>query len=122
MIDQDPHPILSDINVRKAIAHALDYGQTIIDNVYLGQGYQIASNVLPAVEWAHDSAIQPYEYDTELRRSSCWKMPVGSIQMVTACREGWRQVGPHFRSRPMQHHPREDSGRAGARSAQQHWF
>ena len=65
LIDQDPHPILSDINVRKAIAHALDY-KTIIDNVYLGQGYQIASNVLPAVEWAHDAGIQPYEYDTEL--------------------------------------------------------
>ncbi|MCB0083623.1 MAG: hypothetical protein KDE47_21940, partial [Caldilineaceae bacterium] len=33
---------------------------------YLGRGYQIASNVLPAVEWAHDAGIQPYEYDTEL--------------------------------------------------------
>jgi peptide/nickel transport system substrate-binding protein len=64
-IDQDPHPILSDRQVRLAMAHALDY-QTIIDNVYLGQGYPIASNVLPAVEWAHDSSIQPYAYDPEL--------------------------------------------------------
>src|SRR5690606_33093442 len=30
VVEQDPHPILSDKNVRKAIAHALDY-QTIID-------------------------------------------------------------------------------------------
>jgi peptide/nickel transport system substrate-binding protein len=65
LIAQDPHPILSDLNVRKAIAHALDY-QTIIDSVYLGRGYQIASNVLPAVEWAHDPAIEPYAYDQEL--------------------------------------------------------
>ncbi|MCB0054422.1 MAG: hypothetical protein KDE24_33295, partial [Caldilinea sp.] len=65
LIAQDPHPILSDVAVRKAIAHALDY-ETIINNVYLGRGYQIASNVLPAVEWAHDPAIQPYAYDQEM--------------------------------------------------------
>jgi peptide/nickel transport system substrate-binding protein len=65
LIAQDPHPILSDLNVRKAIAHALDY-QTIIDSVYLGRGYQIASNVLPAVTWAHDPSIAPYDYDQEL--------------------------------------------------------
>ena len=65
LIAQDPHPILSDLNVRKAIAHALDY-QTIIDSVYLGRGYQIASNVLPAVEWAHDPSIAPYNYDQDL--------------------------------------------------------
>ena len=65
LIAQDPHPILSDVAVRKAIAHALDY-ETIINNVYLGRGYQIASNVLPAVEWAHDPSIQPYAYDQEM--------------------------------------------------------
>ncbi|MBW7884954.1 MAG: hypothetical protein H3C34_20410 [Caldilineaceae bacterium] len=64
LVEQDPHPVLSDVNVRRAIAHALDY-QTIIDSVYLGRGYQIASNVLPAVEWAYDPAIQPYAYDQE---------------------------------------------------------
>ncbi|MFQ5858323.1 MAG: ABC transporter substrate-binding protein [Anaerolineae bacterium] len=63
-VEQDPHPILSDINVRKAIAHSLDY-ETIINKVYLGQGYKIASNVLPAVEWAHDPSIEPYDFDTE---------------------------------------------------------
>ena len=67
LIPQEPHPILSDINVRKAIAHALDY-KTIIDSVYLGRGYQIASNVLPAVEWAHDPTIEPYAYDQELAK------------------------------------------------------
>jgi len=62
MMEQAPHPILSDRAVRLAIAHSLDY-ESIIDSVYLGQGYQIASNVLPAVGWAHDPSIEPYEYD-----------------------------------------------------------
>lgn len=65
LIEQDPHPILGDHEVRLAMAHALDY-QSIIDNVYLGQGYPMASNVLPAVEWAYDPSIQPYAYDPEL--------------------------------------------------------
>ena len=64
-IEQDPHPILSDKAVRLAIAHSLDYA-SIIKNVYLDQGYQIASNVLPAVEWAYDPSIEPYAYDLEL--------------------------------------------------------
>lgn len=64
LVEQDPHPILSDLAVRRAIAHALDY-DTIISKVYLGQGYQIAANVLPAVEWAHDPSLHPYEFDTE---------------------------------------------------------
>lgn len=67
LVKQEPHPVLSDVNVRKAIAHALDY-KTIIDSVYLGRGYQIASNVLPAVEWAHDPTIEPYAYDQELAK------------------------------------------------------
>jgi len=65
LIEQEPHPILGDHDVRLAMAHALDY-QSIIDNVYLGQGYPMASNVLPAVEWAHDPDIAPYEYDPEM--------------------------------------------------------
>ena len=65
LIEQEPHPILSDRQVRLAMAHALDY-QSIIDNVYLGQGYPIASNFLPAVEWAYDDSIEPYAYDPEL--------------------------------------------------------
>lgn len=67
-IEQDPHPILSDLAVRQAIAHALDYN-TIINKVYLGQGYTMAANVVPAVEWAYNSDLEPYAYDTELASS-----------------------------------------------------
>ncbi len=65
LIEQDPHPILSDKAVRQAIAHSLDY-DTIISKVYLGQGYKMAANVLPAVEWAYDPAILPYDFNTEM--------------------------------------------------------
>ncbi|MDQ3249787.1 MAG: ABC transporter substrate-binding protein, partial [Chloroflexota bacterium] len=65
LVEQEAHPILSDLNVRQAIAHALDY-ESIIENVYLNQGYQIASNVLPAVGWAHDASIEPYATDLDL--------------------------------------------------------
>lgn len=63
-VEQEPHPILGDIQVRQAIVHSLDY-QTIIDNVFLGQGYQIAANVLPAITWAHNQELVPYAYDLE---------------------------------------------------------
>ena len=69
LVEQDPHPILSDLAVRQAIAHSLDY-QAIIDQVYLGQGYQIAANVLPAVEWAYDASIAPYETDLDLAQQT----------------------------------------------------
>ncbi len=64
IVEQDPHPILSDKLVRQAIAHALDY-DTIISKVYLGQGYRMASNVLPAVEWAYDPTVPFYPYEPE---------------------------------------------------------
>ncbi len=65
LVEQDPHPVLNDKAVRLAIAHSLDY-ETIIDKVYLGQGYQLAANVLPAVDWAYDANIEPYTYDQDL--------------------------------------------------------
>jgi len=64
LVEQDPHPILGDVNVRKAIAHSLDY-DAIISKVYLGQGYRLAANVLPAIEWAYNTDLQPYPYDLE---------------------------------------------------------
>ncbi len=67
LVEQDPHPILGDLNVRLAIAHSLDY-QTIIDQVYLEQGYQIPANVLPAVSWAYNEDLAPYPYDLEAAR------------------------------------------------------
>lgn len=64
LIEQEPHPILGDVRVRQAIAYSLDYN-SIISKVYLGQGYRIAANVLPAIEWAYNNDIEPYDLDLE---------------------------------------------------------
>jgi peptide/nickel transport system substrate-binding protein len=68
LIPQEPHPILGDVRVRQAIAHAIDY-QSIIDNILLGQGYPMAANVLPVIEWAVNKDIQPYAYDLDEARA-----------------------------------------------------
>lgn len=62
IITQDPHPILSELAVRQAIAHAVDY-DSILQDVYMGGGYRIASNVLPAIDWAHNDALSPYPFN-----------------------------------------------------------
>jgi peptide/nickel transport system substrate-binding protein len=64
LIEQESHPILGDVNMRQAIAYSLDY-DSIISKVYLGQGYRMAANVLPAIEWAYDDTLEPYPYDPD---------------------------------------------------------
>ena len=61
-VAQTPHPILGDRRVRQAIAQGLDL-DTIIRRAYLGQGYPLASNVLPSIPWAHNDALQLYAFD-----------------------------------------------------------
>jgi len=60
---QPAHPILGDKDVRLAMAYALDY-EEILSQVYQGQGYPLASYVLPT-SWAYDDSLEPYAYDPE---------------------------------------------------------
>jgi peptide/nickel transport system substrate-binding protein len=64
LIEQDPHPILGDVRVRQAIAHALDY-DSIIQNIYFGKGYRLPANVFPTIEWAFNADLEPYPFDLE---------------------------------------------------------
>ncbi len=66
-IEQAPHPILAERVVRLAIAHSLD-SQTIIDEVYAGQGVPLSANVLPGITWAFDPSLAPYPSDINLAR------------------------------------------------------
>ena len=91
-VEQDPHPILSDLAVRQAIAHALDY-DSIISTVYLGQGYQVASNVLPAVGWAHDPSLQPMPSTPNWRHRFLTR-PAGPTAMTTACASATAALQP----------------------------
>jgi peptide/nickel transport system substrate-binding protein len=62
---QDPHPILSENAVRKAIANSIDY-TGIINKVAFGQGGPTVANVWPSIEWAYNTDIAPYTQDLEL--------------------------------------------------------
>lgn len=64
----DPHPVLGDLAVRKAIAHAIDY-PNLIDKVLFGQGVQAVADVLPAIKWAYNDELKPYTFDPKLAAS-----------------------------------------------------
>jgi peptide/nickel transport system substrate-binding protein len=58
------HPILADVRVRQAIAHAIDR-QALIDKARFGQGLPLYANVLPSVPWAYNTDLGPRAYDLE---------------------------------------------------------
>ncbi len=58
------HPILSDVRVRQAIAHALDRN-AIINAAYSGQAIPLNANILPTVSWAYNTNLTPREYDPQ---------------------------------------------------------
>jgi peptide/nickel transport system substrate-binding protein len=64
-LEQAKHPILSDVNVRKAIAYSIDYTD-IINKASFGQGAPPVANILPTVEWAYNAEMEPYLLDLEM--------------------------------------------------------
>ena len=64
LIEQDPHPLFSDVNVRKAVAMGFS-----VDDVMATLGENGASRALsvvaPAAGWAFNTDIEPYPYDPE---------------------------------------------------------
>jgi peptide/nickel transport system substrate-binding protein len=65
----EPHPILSDINVRKAIAHGTDR-QAMVDNIYAGRSAVMHTNI-PQTSWAYagDENVTIYPFDPDLART-----------------------------------------------------
>lgn len=57
------HPILSDIRVRQAIAHAIDK-QAIVDFVYAGYG-KVLDSFIPEGYYGYTDDVVKYEYDPE---------------------------------------------------------
>jgi len=62
--DHGEHPILADVRVRQAIAHAVDR-QALIDKARFGQGVPLYANVLPSVPWAYNTELEPRAYDLQ---------------------------------------------------------
>lgn len=57
-----PHPILTDINVRKALAFCIDK-QTIVDSLFYGVN-PIGVNQVQGTRWFNEN-LEPYPYDPE---------------------------------------------------------
>ena len=58
------HPILSDVNVRRAMMYAIDR-QLIIDEIYLGTAQIATSNLSPAVQPYYTDQVTQYPYEPE---------------------------------------------------------
>lgn len=64
IIEQDPHPILGDVRVRKAISHAIDH-EALNTGAFAGQNVPVGGTMLPA-SWAYNDQLAPYALDPEL--------------------------------------------------------
>ena len=65
LIEQAPHPIFSDVNVRKAVA--MGYSKEDFLTTMGGEqgGTIIVGAVAPTVPWAYNPDLDPYPYDPE---------------------------------------------------------
>ncbi len=61
-------PELSDLRVRKALAHGIDK-QTIVDTVYGSDAAYVCDDVFPANHWSHSEDVEVYDYNPEKAKS-----------------------------------------------------
>ncbi|GIW11977.1 MAG: peptide-binding protein [Dehalococcoidia bacterium] len=76
------HPVLSDLRVRRAIAHAIDR-KSIIDRIRLGFARPVNSIITPS-SWAHDPTVPAVDYDparaNQLLEEAGWRRPINNPQ------------------------------------------
>ncbi len=66
-IDQPPHPILSDVRVRQAIAMGYDK-DAILATLGEGNGVRLISAIIPTITWAFNTELTPWPYDPDRAR------------------------------------------------------
>lgn len=65
VVEQTPHPIFSDVNVRRAIAMAWNKAD-ILETLGGDQGGTlVVGSVIPTLSWAFNSDLEPYTFDPE---------------------------------------------------------
>lgn len=84
-----PHPILSDINVRKAIAYCTDR-PSLIASVYPfveDQSALLMDTNIPTAHWAHAAGVEQYAFDPAqgiaLLEASGWTLPAADADFRT---------------------------------------
>ncbi|MFN8450101.1 MAG: hypothetical protein U0521_16340 [Anaerolineae bacterium] len=83
LAEQTPHPILSDINVRKAIAMGFNIDDVITTLGGADGGVPLVGAVAPTIGWAYDSDSATRMIPTPPRSSL--RTMAGWIPMATAC-------------------------------------
>ncbi|HRW07182.1 MAG TPA: ABC transporter substrate-binding protein [Caldilineaceae bacterium] len=63
LVEQTPHPLFSDVRVRKAVAMGINV-QDLIDAMGPDGGTQLVGAVSP-ISWAYNDELSPYPYDPE---------------------------------------------------------
>lgn len=68
LVEQTPHPLFSDVNVRKAVA--MGYNKADILDTLGGDdgGTPLISFVHPSIQWAYHDGLEPYPFDQDAAR------------------------------------------------------
>lgn len=106
-------PVLKDVNIRKAIAYAIDR-QTILDTILLGQGVLAKTFVTPGIPGVDAGAYPGYPYDPAKAKDflaksgkknptiEIWQIGTGSpTDTVVAIKEQLKKVGINLKVRMM---------------------
>jgi peptide/nickel transport system substrate-binding protein len=101
LVEQDPHPVFGNVNVRVALTHATDI-DAIIDGLYGGNGTRIGTHTIPQ-SWTFNSELSR-SYDPELAAQMLddagWVIEEGSEWRV--CRGcAYTEVDPEFEGSEM---------------------
>lgn len=64
LIEQDPHPIFGDLDVRKALIMGWDHDAGI-EAALEGHGSRVSTPIPPSMGWAYNSELEPYPYDPD---------------------------------------------------------
>lgn len=64
-VEQTPHPIFSDIAVRKAVAMGYNKQDVLTTLGGADGGTRLVGVVAPTIGWAYNSSLEPYAYDPE---------------------------------------------------------
>jgi peptide/nickel transport system substrate-binding protein len=62
-IEQDPHPIFGDVRVRQAMA--MGFSKEDLLGTLDGEGVRNIASVIPTLEWAYNTELEPWPYDPE---------------------------------------------------------
>jgi peptide/nickel transport system substrate-binding protein len=86
-IDQGQHPIFGDVNVRRALQHAINV-EEIVSGAVFGEGSVMASSQIPT-SWALDPNLAPIPYDPELAAQMLdeagWPLGPDGVRVCQGC-------------------------------------